>query len=190
MRPDCGTFGPRLNKLTRIGRDVPQTVYPEDWSLKTDEERLEEADKYIDIMNKLPGQMGKKEASKVAYERLFRGRLPTKLIDEIKEEVDDAPYTTSDAKIIIEAKKEGLVSAETGVLALGFNEDEAEKAKKDQEEKAKAIADAQSDQQIGGPGNPDASVDPNSNSVARQGDDPMTGVQGRGESNETDEEDN
>lgn len=169
-------------------RKVPTIAYPDDWSLKTDEERIDEANKYIDLMNKLPGQPGKKEASKVAYERLFRGRLSAADLDKIKASVDSAPYTTSDAKIIIDAKKEGLVSAETGSLALGFNPDEAEKAKADQKEKAQAIAAAQSDQQIGGPGNPDASVDPNSNSVARQGDDPMTGVKGRGEGKDNSEE--
>lgn len=170
-------------------RRTPQILYPEDWSLKTDAERIEEANQYVDLMNKLPGQKGKKEASKVAYERLFRGRLTTSQLDAIKAEVDAAPYTTSDAKIIIEAKEQGLVSAETGSVALGFNADEAEKAKKDAEEKAKQIAAAQSDQQFGGPGNPDASVDPNSNSVARQGDDPVAGVQGRGEGRDNNEDD-
>jgi hypothetical protein len=162
-------------------RRVPTIAYPDDWSLKTDEERIDEANKYIDLMNKLPGQDGKKEASKVAYERLFRGRLSAKDLDKIKAQVDAVPYTTSDAKIIIEAKKEGLVDAATGSMALGFDEGVAEKAKADQAEKAKAIAAAQSDQKFGGPGNPDASVDPKSNSVARQGDDPASGVQGRGE---------
>jgi hypothetical protein len=162
-------------------RKIPVILYPEDWSLKTDQERLDEADKYIDIMNKLPGQKGKKEASKVAYERLFRGRLSTTLMDEIKAEVDAAPYAISDAKIVIEAKKEGIFSTETSALALGANEDEAAKAEADAEKKAKAIADAQVDQKVGGPGNPDASVDPKSNSIARKADDPVTGVKGRGE---------
>jgi len=162
-------------------RKVPQILYPEDWSLKTDAERLEEANSYIDVMNKLTGQTGRKEAGKTAYERLFRGRLSVSLLDKIKAEVDAAPYTTSDANIIIKAKKEGLVSVETGVLALGFDPGEELKAEADAEKKAKAIADAQTDQKVGGPGNPDASVDPNSNSVARQGDDPVGGVQGRGE---------
>jgi hypothetical protein len=161
-------------------RRTPQILYPEDWSLKTDEERLDEANKYIDVMNKLPGQTGKKEAGKVAYERLFRGRLTIKKLDSIKAEVDQAPYAISDADIVIKAKKEGIFSAETSALALGANEDEAEKAKKDKEDTQKAIAAAQMDQQNGGPGNPDASVDPNSNAVARQGDSPE-GVQGRGE---------
>jgi len=161
-------------------RRVPTISYPDDWSLKTDKERLEEANAYIDLMNKLPGQPGKKEASKIAYERMLRGRISTSELDKIKAAVDSAPYTTSDAEIIVKAKEAGLVSAETGSLALGFNEGESDKAKADQKEKQQAIAAAQTDQMIGGPGNPEASVDPQSNAVAREGDDPEAGTVGRG----------
>lgn len=161
-------------------RKYPQVLYPEDWSLKTDEQRLTEANAYIDLMNKLPGQLGKKAAAKAAYDRWLRGRLPVKEIDKIKKEVDDAPYSISDPAVVIKAKKEGIFSVETSALALGANEDEAEKAKKDKQDTQKAIAAAQMDQQQGGPGNPNASVDPQSNAVARQGDS-ENGVQGRGD---------
>lgn len=164
-------------------RRVPQILYPEDWSLKNDEERLVEAGKFIDLMNKLPGQKGKKTAAKAAYDRWLRGRISISELDAIKAEVDEAPYSISDPNIVIKAKKEGIFSIETSALALGANADEAEKAKKDKADTQKAIAAAQADQQRVGPGNPDAMVDPNSNSVARQGDGPE-GVQGRGGADE------
>lgn len=177
------------NAYYRSSPPAIQTVYPEDWSLKTDEERLEEAKKYIDLMNRLPGQKGKKQAAMSAYDRWLRGKIPLTELDAIKKEVKDAPYSISDPGVVIKAKKEGIFSVETSALALGANEDEAEKAKKDKEDTQKAIQAAQMDQQRGGPGNPDASVDPNSNSVARQGDSPE-GVQGRdeGDDNEEDED--
>lgn len=154
-------------------RESYTVAYPDSWSLKTDMERLEEAEKYIDLMNKLPGQKGKKEASKSAYDRLYRGKLAADDLDAIKAEVDAAPYTTSDAKIIIEAKKEGLVGPETGSLALGFNEDEWEKAEEAQVRRAKAIVEAQADAAGMMPGaargNPDGSVNPNATRLARQG---------------------
>jgi hypothetical protein len=168
-------------------RKTPQILFPEDWSLKTEEERLNEAEKYIDLMNKLPGQKGKKTAAKTAYDRWLRGRIPLAELDAIKAEVDAAPYSISDPDIVIKAKKEGIFSAETSALALGANEDEAEKAKKDKEDTQKAIMAAQTDLQRAGPGNPGAAVDPNSNSVARQGDS-AEGVQGRGPAEETETE--
>lgn len=170
----------------RSRRRVPQILYPEDWSLKTDDERLDEAGKFIDLMNKLPGQKGKKTAAKSAYDRWLRGRIPVSELDAIKAEVDAAPYSISDPNIVIKAKKEGIFSIETSALALGANEDEAEKAKNDKADTQKAIAAAQADQQRVGPGNPDAMVDNNSNSVARQGDS-LEGTQGRGGDGEDDE---
>ena len=156
------------------GRDVPQILYPDDWSLKTDEQRLDEAGKYIDIMNKLPGRVGKKEAAKTAYEKLFRGKVSPETLDKIKAEVDAAPYTTSDADIVIRAKKEGIFCVETAALALGADEDEAEKAKQDQVDRAAAVAVAQADAAQGiNQNNPDASADGNSAAIAR-GDDGAT----------------
>jgi len=168
-------------------REVPQIIYPEDWSLKTEEQRILETKEYIDLMNKLPGQTGKKTAAKIAYDRWLRGRVPQSDLDKIKAEIDAAPYSISDPNIVIQAKKEGIFSTETSALALGANEDEAEKAKKDKEDTQKAIAAAQMDQKFGGPGNPEASVDPKSNSVARNGDSP-SGVQGRGPGSESSED--
>jgi len=177
-------------------RRVPQILYPETWNLKTDAERLEEANQYIDTMNKLPVQEGKKEAAKVAYEILFRGKLKAKDLDNIKKKVDEAPFTTSDAKIIIDAKKEGIVSAETAAMALGFNPDEAEKAKKDQADRAAQVVAAQADAAGGAArGNPDGSVDPNSTAKARAGEaegadkiNPGPGVRGEGQDTNEDEE--
>ena len=130
---------------------------------------------------------GKKTAAKAAYDRWLRGKISISELDAIKAEVDAAPYSISDPNIVIQAKKEGIFSVETSALALGANADEAEKAKKDKEDTQKAIAAAQVDQQRAGPGNPDAAVDPKSNAVARQGDGPG-GVQGRGEAQDTNEE--
>ena len=110
-------------------------AFPETWSLKTDQERLEEANAWVDLMNKLPGQKGRKAASKEAYDRAFRGKLKTEELDAIKKEVDDAAYSTADPDIILKAKEQDVVSVETAALALGFNKDEAEKAKKDADAK-------------------------------------------------------
>lgn len=173
-------------------RESVTISYPDSWSLKTDMERLEEAEKYVDLMNKLPGQKGKKEASKSAYDKLYRGKLASDALDEIKAEVDAAPYTTSDAKIIIEAKKEGLVGPETGALALGFNADEWKAAEEAQVRRAKAIVEAQADAAGMMPGaargNPDGSANPNSNKLAREGEKIGAKAIGRpGERGETDD---
>lgn len=159
----------------------PGTVsYPETWSLKTDEERITEADLVLELMNKLPGQTGKKEATKMAYDKLYRGKLPTSLIDKIKKEVDDAPYTTSNHEIILGAVENGICGPETAGLALGFNADEAAKAQEAQAKRAEMIVAAQADAAGGAArGAKDLSADPNSNKLARKGEaDPSTKLGG------------
>lgn len=151
-------------------RKVPTISYPTTWSLKTDAERIEEADKILDLQKKIPGMKGKKEAAKSAVDKMYRGKLATETIDAMLKEIDDADYSTSDPDIIEMAKEQGMVDAVTGSLALGFAEGVAEKAKEDQAERAAMITAAQADAAEGAArGNPDGSADPNSNKLAREG---------------------
>lgn len=117
-------------------RRRPMISYPDSWSLKTDKERLEEANAFVDLANKLVGQKAKKEANKEALDRIWKGKKSLQDIENLKRDIDAAPYATSDKDIILQAKKEGLVSPETGALALGFNEDEGKKAEEAAERKA------------------------------------------------------
>jgi len=145
-------------------------AYPETWSLKTDQERIEEADAILDLMNKLPGQKGKKEAVKMAYDKLYRGKLDPALIDQIKAEVDAAAYTTSNYEIIEMAKVNGIVDPETAAVALGFNPEVAAKAEEAQARRAAAIVAAQADADAGAAkGAKDLSIGDDSNKLAREG---------------------
>lgn len=151
-------------------RKVCTISYPETWSLKTDQERIEEADALLELMNKLPGQKGKKEAAKMAYDKLYRGKLAPDIIDGIKAEVDAAAYTTSNPDIIEMAKVNGICDPETAAVALGFNPEVAAKAEEAQARRAAAIVAAQADADLGAAkGVPDLSKDPNSNKLAREG---------------------
>lgn len=140
-------------------RKHPIIKYPENWSLRTDEERIEKASALLDLMYKLPGRTVKKEIAKLAGDEILRGRVKTEILDKARAEIDSAEYCTSDPKIIIPAKREGLVSADTGATALGFAPGEAAKAEADQARRAAAIVAAQADQ-AAARGNADGSVDP------------------------------
>lgn len=150
-------------------RRTPTIVYPETWTLQTEEDRIDKADKFIDLANKLVGQKGKKEAVKAAYDSLYRGKIENKDLEDIKSEVDEAEFATSDAEIIIKAKEAGLCDVQAGSAALGFSPEVAARAKKDAEERAKVLQAAQNDAQEGAAeGNPEKSVDPNSNKEGRE----------------------
>lgn len=171
-------------------------AYPETWSIKTDQERIDEATSLLELMNQLPGQKGKKEAAKRAYDKLYRGVLSPELIEQIKAEVDAAPYTTSNHEIIFGAVENGICGPETATLALGFNADEAAKAQEAQAKRAEMIVAAQADAAAGAArGAKDLSSDPNSNKLAREGESDQTADLGgddspgvRGEEQNNDEE--
>jgi hypothetical protein len=151
-------------------RKVPVVSYPQQWALKTDEERLKSASDLLDVMNKLPGQEGKKETAKAVYEAMFRGKTSPDNLAKMLKAVDAAPYTTSDPDIVKMAAEQGLAGKKTLSMSLGYNEDEAEIAKEEAAEKAKMIVAAQSDAANGSQqGNDEATVDPRSNKVGREG---------------------
>jgi hypothetical protein len=150
-------------------RKVVTVNYPDSWALKSDSDRLKDASDLLQLMQHLPGQLGKKEAARLAYIKLLHGSTSTKTLQEILDEVDSAPYSTSDPDVIIRAKQFGLVGADTGSLALGFSPGEAAKAEADQAKRAAAIVAAQTDAAAGAAmGADDLTVDQSSTVDARQ----------------------
>lgn len=158
-------------------RKVPVIDYPDSWSLKTDEERLAEANSFLDLAERLSGTAGKKQAIKTAYARLWQGKVDSKTLEAFRQEVDDAPYTTSNPEIIKLAGELSLAGADTLSAALGFAEGEANKGRRDREERALAQANAQREVAAAG-GSPgsvpgsmkDAQVNPRANAEARAAD--------------------
>lgn len=146
-------------QLDPAERKRPEVIYPTTWSIKTEAERIEDASALADTMYKLPGRKVKKEIAKLVADKLLRGLVTSDVLAEVKSEIDAAPYCTSDPEIIIPAKEQGLMSADTGALALGGLPGEAEKAKQDQADRAAAIVAAQADADAAR-GNADGSVTP------------------------------
>jgi hypothetical protein len=131
-------------------RKVATIKYPDRYSLKNDEDRIKEATELAELMYTVPGKEVKNELAKNIVAALLAGKVGTETIDRIYREIDEAGYATSDPDTIIRAHEEGLVGGETASLALGFDADEWEKAKKDHVERAKAIAEAQAPKDANG----------------------------------------
>lgn len=147
-------------------RRVPTISYPESWSLKSDEERLKEANEFVDLANKLSGQKAKKEANKEALDRLWKGKKSMQDIDSLKADIDSADYSTSDKDIILQAVKEGIVSPQTAAVALGFNDDEGEKAEEAAQRRAER-ARVHTQDAMRSVGNPEENADRNAVREAR-----------------------
>lgn len=172
-------------------KDQAIVKYPECYTIKPVKERIEETQLLTELMYKIPGRIVKKEIAKKATDSLLRGSVPTKKLKEMHEEIEEAPYCTSDPAIVIEAKKNGAMSGETACLALGGTAEEWKKAEEDQAKRAAAIVAAQADAGMGAArGNPDGSKDPESAKLAKEGDNDPTAKLGGGDDQGTRGKDN
>ena len=141
-------------------KNYPTVKYPDQYSLKTDTDRIDEAGKQVTLMNSLPGQTVKKEIAKNVVTSLFSGRLSAAKLALIYDEIDQAPYTTSDPVTIQMAVEKGLTSNDTASRALGFKAGEAKLAETDHAARLARIAASQGINDPGARGVADLSINP------------------------------
>jgi hypothetical protein len=150
-------------------REIATVKYPERYSLKSDKERLDEADKLTELGKKVPGRTFKREIAKTIVECLLGGKITVEQIDKIHSEIDSSEYTISDPEILVALKEAGLVGEKTASVAAGFSENEHLAARKDHVDRVKRIAEAQgeADMAAAARGVPDMDGDP-ANSGGRE----------------------
>lgn len=124
-------------------RQIATVKYPDRYSLKTDKDRIDEAEKLAELMFKVPGREAKRELSKGIVTALLAGKVNTETLDEIFKEIDTADYATSNPDTIIRAQEAGLCGDQVASVALGFNAEEYLQARKDHLDRATRILKAQ-----------------------------------------------
>jgi len=149
-------------------REVATIKYPERYSLKSDADRIKEAQELQKLMGAIPGRRVKRELAKGIVQALLGGKIGMDDLNAINQEIDSAHYTNSDPQTIILAAQAGLVGEKTGSVALGFDDDEYLAAREDHAARLKLIAESQGMNKGGGGsgdpaarGIPDLSADPN-----------------------------
>lgn len=125
-------------------RAVALVKYPERYNLKSTKDRIIEAKEFSNLMYSVPGHLVKKEIAKNIAVTLFNGKIEPNKLEAIKKEIDKSEYLTSDPDVIQMAKEQGFIPDRIGTIALGFNKNLTEEAKKDHLERLSAIALAQS----------------------------------------------
>jgi len=122
----------------------PIVTYPEKYELKSDGDRIELAKELKDLKGAVPSKTFGKEIGKQIALTMLRGKATPKTIEEVKTEIDDANYVTSDHEQIQMDVESGLVTLETASNARGYDgKKEVPKAKEEHVERLKAIAIAQ-----------------------------------------------
>jgi hypothetical protein len=178
-------------------REVATVKYPERYSLKSDADRIKEAQDLEKLMAKVPGRKVKRELAKGVVQALLGGKISVDELDEINREIDTAHYTTSDPNVILQAVQNGLCGEKTGSITRGFDNDEHLAAREDHLERAKRVAEAQSGRDDGGDpgarGVKDLSANPNAGKEEKAAsrntdlrDTTAPRVRGKGRSNEGD----
>lgn len=152
------------------GRDNQTVVkYPEQYSRKSMENRIDEAEKLTNLMFSIPSTTAKKELAKDAVTSLMGGRITPTKIATISGEIDVAPYSTSDPKVVELAKEYGLASDITLSDSLGYRgEQEIPKAKEDHAERIARLAKATQGDNPAARGVPDNDPNPRSGKEERQ----------------------
>lgn len=136
--------------------------YPDRYSLKSDQERIKEANDLYDIMLKMPSKQAQKVMTGLIIKKLLDTKIPTQELNTILEEIEDAKYVTSDPETIHGDLEKGLVSTETASEARGYDAKvEVPKAALEHAERIKRIKEAQSNDDAGARGIDDLNNDNN-----------------------------
>src|SRR5208282_2825124 len=124
-------------------RQIATIKYPDVYNLRTDADRIDEAQNLLKLMASVPGRKVKKELAKCIVLALLGGKISVDDLESINKEIDAAPYTTSDWNTIIQSVINGVCGEKTASIALGFDDDEYLQARLDHAARAVRVLQAQ-----------------------------------------------
>ena len=156
----------RLWALYEAHEGEIKITYPQNYSIMTEEERQEEAERLGKLGPTIPSETFKKTVAKRQAKIVVGHIVSSETLEKIDQEIEAAIVTTTDPKVISQDFENGFVSAETASQARGYPKGEVEKAKKDHTDRLARIAAAQSpvptdivDSRMAARGVPDADGD-------------------------------
>lgn len=122
----------------------PSVSYPQNYSLRSEESRRQEAKDLLETMPKIPSKTAQKEIAKEAAEITLGHRVSDETLEKIRKEIDTAEVIVIDPDVIRIDLENGLVSAKTASEARLYPKGDFELAQKEHAERAAAIVAAQS----------------------------------------------
>jgi hypothetical protein len=138
--------------------EIPTIKYPEQYALKTDEDRLNEAEKAYDVMIKLPSEKAQREMLKLITSGLLEAKISQEEMEQIIKQIEAAQYLSSEPGVIHKDHEKGLVSTMTASQARGYNaKKEVPQANIDHSARIARIKEAQSNDGARGVDDLDAS---------------------------------
>jgi len=125
-------------------QDLTKVDYPEEYSLKTDDERRKDAEEMRKLQTAVTSRSFQKKVQKDIVRILYGSKLPIKDLDKFDKEIDQAKAPTADPEILQKDHEAGFVSDSTASQARGYEPGEAAKASIDHANRLARIKAAQS----------------------------------------------
>lgn len=137
------------NKIAQIWADYenqsPAVIkYPRTYNLKSDKDRMDEADELIEKISKLPSKTYQISLAKEVARLMIGHKVSDKILQQIYKEIEQSPVILTDPEIIRSDFEAGFVSTALSSALRGYPDGEVEEAKKDHVERLARIAAAQS----------------------------------------------
>jgi hypothetical protein len=123
--------------------DYPTINYPENYSLKTAEERQEEADNLSKAKNDTPSVTYKRAIARKIAQLRIGADVSIKEWEKIEKELESAECFISDVDQLVALHEAGLIDDKTAAVAAGLDEKVVEQARKDRAERIKLTLEAQ-----------------------------------------------
>lgn len=117
--------------------------YPDEYKLISDEKRMDMADKYEEMMGKIPSITYKRVVAKKIIKLSLGNTATPDMLETINKEIDDVAAIISDPDTIRSDHEAGLVGDELASRLRGYPEGEYKTAQKDHAKRAVRIIQAQ-----------------------------------------------
>lgn len=117
--------------------------YPEKYSLKSDEDRRKDATALRELRDVIPSERFQKSISKEIARIVLGSKLSNEDLDKIFSEIDSAKAFSADPLTVFESVERGMLCLKSAATALGYSEDEPDKAAKDHATRLARITQAQ-----------------------------------------------
>lgn len=124
--------------------DPAHIKYPDNYQLRTDKDRRQEAKELDDLKPATPSITYKKELCKQIARVTMGPKLDPDTLEKIEKEIDAATVVETDSETVRNDAEAGFVGTKLASQIRGYPEGEAEQAAKDHAERARRIALAQS----------------------------------------------
>lgn len=136
-------------------KNVAEVKYPERYSLKSDQEVLDEIESLAERKHDVSSTAYRKEIEKKIAVTMLQDSVSDDVLQKILKEIEKSKTTVTDPDIVLRANEEGLMTDEAAAEAIGAQPEEVKKAREDRAARVSLVLQLQSKAAASGQNAPD-----------------------------------